>query len=251
MFEYFFYHYSMLPENSVGFKLYDRLHLTWLVSLLIMIILISISYRRLSTINKDKFKKIMAVIMIGLEIIKDIIIASSGNFGWGHLPLHLCGISLFVILFHAYSKKTFWAEMAYVICLPGALAALLFADWTVYPLMNFMHIHSFIIHAMIILYPILLLVGREYRPNYRYLFRVLGFVSLLALPIYVFNKIFDTNFFFINWPSLGSPLVLFEKWMGNPGYLIPLAILLFVVVMLMYMPFYLKDKILDYKVKEN
>ena len=31
---------------------------------------------------------------------------------------------------------------------------------------------------------------------------------------------------FINWPSPGSPLVIFEKWMGNPGYLIPVSYLI-------------------------
>ncbi len=249
MFKYFFYHYSMLPDNTVGFKLYDTLHLAWLVSLLVVGVLVSLSYRRLTKTEKIRFRKIMAIIMVGLEVIKDIVIASSGNFGVSYLPLHLCGISLFVVLIHSYTNKQFWAEVAYVICLPGALAALLFADWTVYPLLNFMHMHSFIIHAMIVCYPILLLVGKEYRPDYRYLFKVLGFVFLLALPIYGFNKLFDTNFFFINWPSPGSPLVLFEKWMGNPGYLIPLAILLFVVLLFMYSPFYIKEKVLSNKIK--
>ncbi len=242
MFEHFFSHYSMLPENHVGFTLYGRLHLTWLVGLFVAGVLVALYYKQLLIEQRRRFRKIMAVIMVSLEVIKDLIIASSGNFNASYLPFHLCGISLFVILIHAFSESKFWAEASYVICLPGALAALLFADWTVYPLMNFMHMHSFTIHAMIILYPVLLLVGREYQPSISYYPKVLLFVVSLAIPIFIFNKLFNTNFFFINWPSPGSPLVLFEQWLGNPGYLLPLTGLLLIVMAFMYLPFIFNRK---------
>lgn len=251
MFKYFFYHYSMLPTDSVGFVTYDKLHLTWLISLFIIGYLVVIYYKHLDSDAKILFRKIMATIMITLEISKDIILAFTGNFSVEYLPFHLCGIGLILAFIHAYNPKQLWAEIIYALCLPGALAALLFPNWTAYPLMNFMHIHSFLIHAMIVLYPILLLVGKEYHPDYYYYPKVLKFTIIIGIPLFVFNKVFSTNFLFVNWPSEGSPLVIFAKWFGNPGYLIPYVILLFTVLALMYSPFYLKERVLSKKAPVN
>ena len=251
MFKYFFYHNSMLPAGTVGFTMYDKLHLTWLFSLFVVGYLVVIYYKRLGSDAKVRFRKIMATIMIALEIIKDIIIAYTGNFSVEYLPFHLCGIGIILAFVHAYWPKQLWAEIGYALCLPGALSALLFPNWTEYPFLNFMHMHSFIIHAMIVLYPILLLAGKEYRPNYHYYPKVLKFTVIIGIPLFIFNKVFNTNFLFVNWPSAGSPLVIFAKWFGNPGYLIPYVILLFTVLALMYSPFYLKERVLNKKTLAN
>ncbi|MEA5026164.1 MAG: YwaF family protein [Erysipelotrichaceae bacterium] len=251
MFKYFFYHNSMLPKGLIGFKMYDRIHLTWLVCLFITGFLTVIYYKKLSSKRQLRFRRIMASVMVLLEIVKDLIIASTGHFSVEYLPFHLCGIGIILAFVHAYWPNQLWAEIGYALCLPGALSALLFPNWTEYPLMNFMHMHSFVIHALIMLYPILLLAGREYRPDYHYYPKVLKFIGLAAVPLYIFNKIFTTNFLFINWPSPGSPLMIFADWLGNPGYLLPYVILLFAVLALMYSPFYLKDKVLISKMKAS
>ena len=49
---------------------------------------------------------------------------------------------------------------------------------------------------------------------------------MLALPVYVLNKRWNTNYMFLNLPPEGSPLAWFA-FLGAPGYLlgyIPLAL---------------------------
>jgi len=41
------------------------------------------------------------------------------------------------------------------------------------------------------------------------------------------------NYMFVNWPSAGSPLVWLADRMGNPGYLIGYAALVFLCMLLM------------------
>ena len=50
---------------------------------------------------------------------------------------------------------------------PGALAALLFCNWTCYPFWNFMNIHSFVFHGWIVCYFVMRYRGGEIRPHYR------------------------------------------------------------------------------------
>ena len=47
----------------------------------------------------------------------------------------------------------------------GAMAALLFPDWTRYPLFNYMHINTFLIHGLLVLVPVLVLTSGRYRPS--------------------------------------------------------------------------------------
>ena len=56
----------------------------------------------------------------------------------------------------------------------------------------------------------------------------------LAVPIYIFNSIFDTNFMFLMEPDSGNPLEMFEKLLGSHLWGFP--ILLPVVILAMYLP---------------
>lgn len=59
------------------------------------------------------------------------------------------------------------------------------------------------------------------------------FLTAVVIPIYWFDKRCDVNYMFVNWPSAGSPLVWLADRMGNPGYLIGYAALVFLCMLLM------------------
>ncbi len=101
-----------------------------------------------------------------------------------------------------------------------------------------MHMHSFTVHILLLLYPLLLLSG-GYRPVPRHLKKVMISLLILCSPIYLLNKLTDSNFMFLNNPGNGNPLSLFEAFFGNPGYLIGMPILLVLIWFLLYLPFYL------------
>jgi len=229
--------------GEIGFHLYDPVHLGWIVGIGIITFITASCYLRTTNERLIEMNKVFAITLIGLEITKNIyLLIVMDTFSIKDLPLHLCSFSMLIILLNAFKPSTLNSELLYSLVLPGALAALLFPNWTTLPTFSYLHNHSFIYHAMLIIYPLCLLFCGRIKPNYRQLPKVSLFLIALATPIYIFNKLFSVNFMFLNAPSPGSPLVYFEQWLGNPGYLLGFAGLIAFVWFLMYVPFFFKNR---------
>ncbi len=237
MFQYYFTQSAYIPPG-IGFRHYGPLHLAWLVGILFFCIWICRYYRRLPVGKRRLFQKRLCVLMLLMEAYKYTILIATGTFSAWYLPFHLCSMAVFISSFHAFHPTDASAQLLYSLCLPGAAAALLFPDWVEYPLINFMHLHSFLIHGLLVAYPCMLLYSKELRPQVRSLWKCALFLLLVAPPVYLFNKMFHTNFLFINRPSAGSPLSWMAAWLGNPGYLLGYGVLLLLVWTLLYLPFF-------------
>ena len=123
-----------------------------------------------------------------------------------------------------------------MLILPGSVAALLFADWTIsYPVWNFINIHSYIWHGLLVLYPLMIYLRHEIRPSIKHIHRNLLYLCVVVPPIYVFDKHFDVNYFFVNWPVHDSPLEWLASFMGNPGDLVGYAVLVVALILLLYL----------------
>ena len=120
------------------------------------------------------------------------------------------------IFIYAFTKNKIAKESLYALGIVGALMALIFADWLMLPLLNFQSIHSFLMHGLLIAFIVMLVVAGEIKPNYKNLPMVFIVHLFICFGLYFFNKAFDTNFFFMNYPSPGSPLVMFETTVRQP-----------------------------------
>ena len=240
MFKYFFYSKENIPQN-VGFQMYDKIHIIWLCLITCFIVIISNRYKNLTEEKCEHFKKIYGIIVLMTEIIYQTIHIVTHQFTIDYLPLHLCGLAIYICLYDVFFSSDVMKEFFYCLCMPGALMALLFPNWTCLPILNFACIDSFIVHAMLVAYPIMLIRSGEFSPDFRRLPKCNLILFAVAIPIYGFNKIFNTNFLFINFPSEGSPLVLLEKWLGNPGYIIGVYFLILICWFMLYLPFVIKN----------
>ena len=229
-------HVSSLLPLTVRFQLYDSIHFGWLLSISLAIYFLTMYFRQASLSTRLKTRQFLACIILAMEILKDLYHITYGTFSFYYLPLHLCSLAIFIVFWHAFRPTQANTEMIYALVLPGALAALIFPEWTTTAIFSYMHNHSFIIHGLLIAYPIMLLTSGELVPNWRQLHKVAIALAITTFPIYFFNKHYDLNFMFLNTPSPGSPLVLLEQWLGNPGYLIGFAGMISAVWFLMYMP---------------
>jgi len=235
-FTYFFSASSEVPETLLV-PLYGQVHLTWLAVILVGSLAIALFYRSLKPHQKTSFKRNFAIFIVVFELLRQVIYLQLGRYELGLLPLHLCGITELTIFIYAFTGNKYVKESLYSLGILGALLALLFADWLIYPIMHFQFIHSFVAHGSLFAFVLMLLVSGELRPDARKLPAVFMGTVLLMVPLYFFNKQFNTNFFFMNYPSPGSPLVLFEQWVGNPGYIGLTLVLLLIVWFFMYLPF--------------
>ena len=117
-------------------------------------------------------------------------------------------------------------QFIYAFSMPGAAFALVFPDWADYPLFHFVTFSSFLLHFLLLLYPVTALALGEIRPDLRRLPGSIAAMSALALPVWALNKLLGTNYMFLSWPPPGTPLELFAP-LGSVGYLlgfVPLAL---------------------------
>ena len=232
MMKNFFYTSDTVPEG-LGIPHYGIEHLLWLAASVAFIVLISLAYRKADTKSRRKIQVVMAILIVLEEVSRDLFLVATNQFAVGHLPLHLCSVNIILIGFHAIKRTKTVDNFLYGICIPGAAAALLFANWLELPVWNYMSIHSFTIHILLVAYPVMMTVGGELKPSVKQLPKCLLLVLGLAVPIYIFNSIFDTNFMFLMYGEEGTPLVFwFQEHMGThlPG----LAILAAVALTAMY-----------------
>lgn len=231
--EYFMETSGTIPDG-MGFSLFDRTHICWLAAFLIITVGCCFWYRRLEQNKRSIWNKSVAVLLLLDEVYKMIVLFIGGNYSWGYLPLHLCSINIFFIVWHAWKPTKLIDNFLYTICIPGTLAALLFPSWTRLPALNAMHIHSFTVHILLALYPIVLTVAGEIRPDWRTLPKCIGFLLLLAGVIYGANLALDTNFMFLMGAGKGNPLYWFEKSWGS--HLWGFAVIVPSVLIVMYLP---------------
>ncbi len=226
---------------GVGFSLFDSLHLVWLGIFLITTVASIIYYRKLSLRGRRVWKIVIAALLAADEIFKVVMLVIGGRYLPSYLPLHLCSINIFLIIYHALKPSRLVSGYLYTVGIPGAVAALLFPSWTSLPLMNFMHLHSFTVHILLALYPITLAAAGELRPEIKKVPQYLLLLAAMAAPIYVVNLILDTNFMFLMSADQGNPLYLFEQLWGNHLYGFP--VLITAVLLVMYVPLAILRKI--------
>ncbi len=245
--EYFWMQQDDIPDG-MGYPLFGVAHLLSVAITLVAVAVAAGLFRRLDDRKQVRFLKVLPLVMVALEVFKDLFLVSIHRFGLGYLPLHVCSIGVFVFLFREYipwkRAKDVLGEIAFVLIMPASLAALIFADWTVYyPVLNFINIHSYIWHGALVLYPILILLRGEIAPSIRHIHWNVLFLCIIVPPIYLFDKHFGCNYFFVNWPVANSPLSWCASFMGNPGYLVGYAGMVLAAMVVVYLCLYAFGKI--------
>ena len=227
--------------EGIGFSLFGSLHLAWLVVCVAAIMVCCIVYRGLQTVGRAHFRKIVAWLLVADELFKMAILFLGGNYNFTYLSLHLCSINIFIIAIHAYKPCKLLDNFLYTVCIPGALASMLFPTWASLPITAGMHWHSFTVHILLMLYPIVLTVNGDIKPELKSMPKSLGLLALMALPIYGINLLLNTNFMFLMSADPGNPLYVFETLWGNHLYGFPVIII--GILLVMYGPVVIAGKL--------
>ena len=160
------------------------------------------------------------------------------------VPLHLCIISGFVLPVTVFLKNKLMWNLSYSVLMPGALVAIITPENTLnyYHAYGWMPMIFFIWHLLVVAIPIMQIASGELIPDIREFPKVLLILCGYAIFVYVLNKQLGTNYLYLNGPARGTALEIFYNWFGNPGYIIPLALLVFLICFMMFVPWYLKSK---------
>lgn len=229
----FFVTDNNIPEG-VGFQTFGLTHILWLLAGLLFCVAACIFYRKLSEDKRKLMRTALGAYIFLQEMVKNLVLIILDEFSWGNLPFHLCGINILLIFFDVIKPTKVVRSFLYYFAIPGAALALFFPNWTDMPVWNFFHIHSFTIHILLVLYPLLLVTTNQVSTDLKSALRGTALLVAMAIPVYGLNLLWDTNFMFLMEPDSGNPLELFEKLLGSHLWGFP--ILLPVVILLMYIP---------------
>lgn len=238
--EHFWKTVEVIPEG-IGFAHYGALHLCWLAAFAVVAVLNCILYRKLGQKGRKIWRIVVASLLVLDEIYKQIPLFVNGLFTLGYLPLHLCSINIFVIAFHALKPTKSVGNYLYTVCIPGAMAALLFPTWNALPGANYMLIHSFTVHILLALYPIVLTVSGEIKPELKELPKALLLLTGLAAFALICNLLMDANFMFLMYADPGNPLYLFKELWGS--HLLGFPVIITGVLLVMHTPWFIAKKI--------
>lgn len=220
--------------KGLGFSLFDAEHLFWLGLTVFCLTALCRYYRAGNLRRRTRLRHEMAAAIVANEVFKTAMLLLGGNWEPEYLPLHLCSVNVFLVAYHAWKPGKVLDNFLYAVCVPGAAAALLFPSWNKLPPINFMYLHSFTIHILLMAYPLMLTCGGDIRPDHKYVPRVLGLLSVLAVIALGANLIFDTNFMFLMKATKSSPLYFFQKQFGS--HLVGFAVILPAALGVMYAP---------------
>ena len=237
---YFFKTKDSMPEG-LGFSTFGLTHIVWLLIAVTVCLLACCFYKKQSERGRKITLIVLGSYIFFQEMLKNVIVAAVGEFSWGYLPFHLCGINILLIAFDVIKQTKVVRCFLYYIGLPGAALALLFPNWTTQPVWNFFHLHSFTIHIFIVMYPLLLVTAGQVETSLKAAFKSIILLVALAIPVYGLNLLWDTNFMFLMRPDSGNPLEMFEKLLGSHLWGFP--ILLPMVIIIMYIPIIITKKL--------
>lgn len=261
----FWLEYHDLPEG-VGFGLHTPKHFLTLAVCALVIVLLCLWFGRLSWKKQEKALKFLPLLMLAGNLLRDVYLLIVGYMSIAYLPLHLCSSSIFAYLLYAFlpeeipeevkqkehltepdgsekqkarrhrlsAFRTSLGEVSFVLLMPGSVTALIFPDWTNYPLFNFMCLHSFFWHTLIACYPMLLLISGRIHPTIKHLWYPFLYLAIITPPIALFDYKENCNYLFVHWPVQGTPLESLYNLMGScwrVGY----AVLVFAVILVIYL----------------
>lgn len=235
---YFWTFESDLP-SGLGVETFSFAHIIVLVLSTIIIFLIIQIYRKQIDFGRRNIKRVIAALLIMLYFSRWIWCAFSGDislFVSLMLPLHLCSVSAIMGIAAIFSNNRLVKEFSYGIGLPGGLVAMANPNLGPYPLFSFFFFEYNLTHMLLILLPLLFVFGDGFRPDVKGLPHSLYLAAPFVGTAFWVNQTIGSNYMFLNRIEKGTILVLFDKWLGTPGYLIAVLVSIIIFWILLYAP---------------
>lgn len=163
-----------------------------------------------------------------------------GLSSWAYsLPLQICTGATILCPFMLWLRSYRLFELCYFWGFAGATQALLTPDIAPYDFPHFVFITFFTSHASILLSVVFMLIAESFRPHWASLRRVIPLTLGLMAVAGVANAITGGNYMYV---ARKPPSPTLMDYLGPwPWYLLPLIVLGITAMVLVYMPFAIRD----------
>ena len=214
-----------------AFDLFGPSHLTALaLTLLACVAMIRVS----PTLVVSPIARAMAYALLVLVIVKPILYIFVYDWPWTNsLPLALCRINEFLVIYMLLKRSYRVFEIAYFLAI-GSIFALLTPDLPVdFPDLRFLLF--FVSHGLSVVAVLYGISGYGFRPTLRSVGRVFVFLASYTVLIAILNVLLDANYLFLmQKPEGASILDYLGPW---PIYVFAMIGVAVVLCLLCYLPF--------------
>tara|TARA_B100000073_G_scaffold128766_1_gene105463 strand:- start:96 stop:728 length:633 start_codon:yes stop_codon:yes gene_type:complete len=164
-----------------------------------------------------------------------------GNWKLG-LPLHLCDFSSASIIIYFFTKRREFFLFAFFAGISGAGMAILTPD-VKYSFPHIDYLRHMIGHSMILLGVAYAIVIDNQRPQLKDVHRVLGVLSVFLLLMYPINNLLGSpaNYWYVAEKPPGFNVT--DLMRDAPYHMIDIYILTVIICYLIYLPYFIKDKL--------
>ena len=225
----------------MNFELFNPTHMNYIYIFCAMWIIIPLVSKKKLDSNSIRLGTILLIIIsIGLDIFDTIYRIADNNFSIiDDLPLHMCGLSLYLGSYTLYKQYQQGFELCYFWGIGGALQAILTPDTTDFT--NNYYIFAFMLsHALIILNVLWMIIVLDMRFKKFALLRTIIITNLLLIPIAAVNILLDSNYFYLSQkPPADNPFLIGE-W---PIYLFYLEFFAIIILAILNIPMLLLNKL--------
>lgn len=161
------------------------------------------------------------------------------------LPFHLCATNAIVMPLAVTTRNKTLLNYMYAIAMPAAAAAMLtpaMSYYGQYAYFSWQVLFFYIDHGLMVMTAALCVAGGFVRPSIKEAPKIMGAFVAYCAVMYPVNRLLGQNYLFLNYPDEGTVMAFFAQYLGNPGYLAPMAVLFAAVVGLMYLPWVLRER---------
>ncbi len=216
----------------------------WHLGFIIFFVLFNLSFifirKNESPIFRKRFRYGLAISSIVIELSWHVWSAMVGL--WNvqeNLPLHLCSVFVILNSIMLFTRSYRIYELSYFLGIAGALQAFLTPDAGIYGLPHFRAVQTLLAHGLIITEAIYMTVVEGFRPTWSSIKRVFIWANIYMAVVYVINILLGSNYMFIaHKPSTASLLDVLGPY---PWYILSLELVGFVMCVVLYIPFIIKD----------
>lgn len=225
------------------FRLFSAVHIVSLIIIFALNVLVYIFADRFKDDKIDKFSRYaLAYALIATELSFQLWCAYKGVWTSKYnLPFHLCSAATIICVIMLFKKSYAIYRIAYFWGLGGALQALLTPDLSGYGYPHYVFYKFFILHGLIIISVVYMTFVHSYRLGFKSVLSSFAITNLFAVIVAPIDMLTGGNYLFLcRKPDAFSLLDYFGQW---PWYIIAMEIIVFIMYVILYLPFAIKSYI--------
>ena len=222
------------------FELFKVHHLSALAMVLMMILfLIFLRLQKNQRLN-NSFRWSLAVLLVLQEISFHMWNIHIGEWTLQTmLPFQICTLFVWLSAYMLATKNRPIYEFAFFLSISGAVQALMTPDIAGYGFPHYRFFHVFVSHGSLVLASLYMTLVEGFRPYWRSIGKVMLWLNVYAVFIFVLNSLLGSNYMFIaRKPETASLLDLLGPW---PVYVFAAEGVALIMFLMFYLPFALYD----------